>query len=175
MLAGNPPLVFRSRTSRLVLLGMGCGIFVAVSLFLLSRGLVLPALAGLVFFGGGGAWGLGTLLRSRNILTLEPAGVRPMKGGLIPWRDVEGFGAGTTPGGPSGVAVLGMRMTDYDAYIASLTPTRTRLALPHDSMSSILAYTRELTGWDLTWSALVLDRSLDDAVAAAEAYRIDAS
>ncbi len=174
MLAENPPLVFRSRTSRLVLLGVICGGFVAGSLYLLSRGVVVPAVLGLVFFGGGGALALGTYLRSRNILTLEPAGVRPRTGGLIPWRDVEGFGAGTTPGGPSGVAVLGLRMTDYDAYIASLTPAQTRWAVPHDSMGT-LAFTREATGWDLTWPALLLDRPLDDAVAAAEAYRIAAS
>jgi len=60
------------------------------------------------------------LLNRKPLYELTPDGFRPARGGTVPWRDIEyiGDGAITTAGRPIGV--VGIRLSDYEAYARSV-------------------------------------------------------
>lgn len=115
---------------KLLAVVLGCALFVGVLLYVLGSAPtpveVVVAVVGVAFFGLGGMWALARQLGTGHSLVLTPEGLRPVAGGLVPWQDIERVGVGTIA---RATTVIGLRLTSYDAYIASLSPTQVRRAL----------------------------------------------
>ncbi|HET6742775.1 MAG TPA: hypothetical protein VFH76_27735 [Kribbella sp.] len=108
--------------------------------------LVIFGLAAVVF--GRRLWADWTLFQ------LTPEGLRPHTGGIVPWRDVEVAGVGA---GPRSLAVVGVRLSDYTAYVRSLPADRAQW-----KWAAIWTTTRivsrptpaDLAGMSMNWALL---------------------
>jgi hypothetical protein len=176
---------------------LGALVFTALGVWLIISGGLMETVAGLllvVFFGGGTV--LATLVVARRglvMLTLTPAGIE-VRGGLVPWGDIEAIGVAR-----ANTDLLGIRLSRYDRYLASMTPSdradderylrwffrplaavtmvlgRRRLlggfVREVSSLESGLRWSRQATGWDMTFSPTALDRPLDQFIDFIEDYR----
>jgi hypothetical protein len=158
-------------------------LFVASGLFVMVRGGpdVMSVLQTL-FFAGVAAIGVRTLRRGRR-LRLDRAGVWPAVGGLVPWADVEELAAEDD--------VLVLRLRDHEAFLGSLGPRALARLAPllvvrgpgevqegtgggdRRAAAAELARRRRVGGAEFRWEAEVLDRPLEEIVAAARRLAAD--
>jgi hypothetical protein len=196
-------VTFAPSKSKLALTIAGCLAFTAIAVFLLvsgpTVGEALGAVLCIVFFGGGGVLFVAKLTRTTTTLTLTPAGLHPMSGGLVPWDDYDGVGLGRV----SGALIIGIRLRSYDAFIASLTPTQIMRAahagragklfgavtkpligrsnpgtaslanIPEgtEGMAGLLAWSRDTSGYELSFSSLLFDRPAAQVIQAIADYQ----
>jgi len=196
-------VTFAPSKSKIALTVAGCIAFTAVGIFMLVSGpTVVEAIAAvlcIVFFGGGGAFAVVKLARTKTALTLTPAGLYPMSGGLVPWDDYAGVGLGRV----SGALIIGIQLRSYDAYIASLTPAQAAVAMrvgkagkmfgavakpalgrshagaaslaniPSENagLAGLLAWSRETSGYELSFSPVMFDRPAPQVVQAIADYQ----
>lgn len=145
-----------------------------------------------IFFGGGMAYAMLVSARRRFVsFTLTPLGIE-VNGGLVPWEDVEAVGVVK-----ASTKLLGIRLTSYDRYLASMTPAARIGTEPHmrwflrpiaaidgllpgagltnsvrtaSSLERGLRWNRRNFGWDLTFSPIMIDRPLVRFVAFVDDY-----
>jgi hypothetical protein len=95
-----------------------CAVFAVISVWMIATGQVLGGLACLIIFGGGGILFYLTRMRDpKPTFELSPAGLLPIGGGVVPWRDIEGVGVGQLARLGQ---VVGVRLSDYTAYVQSI-------------------------------------------------------
>lgn len=112
------PYVLRTSAKRLWWVYLILGLTTVTGLWLASRGIGSGWLVAGVTGGIGIA--LFLLLHGRVMLTADVEGVRPGKHGVIPWRDIESIGAFVKWTGTTRQNWVGIRLTSYDALLASL-------------------------------------------------------
>lgn len=184
---------------RLWLLGtalVGALGFSALGLAMVVYGDPFAIVFGLVtvlFFGGGMTFAMLLSARRRFVsITLTPLGIE-VNGGLVPWEDVAAVGVVK-----ASTKLLGIRLTSYDRYLASMTSAAqigseehvrwfsrpvaaidgllpgaglAKYARTASSLERGLRWNRRNFGWDLTFSPVMLDRPLISFVAFVEDYR----
>ena len=143
-----PVINFTSSKLKLALVSAGCGLFAAGGFFVLASGPAPSdafwAVITILFFGVGGLWMLVKLRRVKAVLVLTPDGIHPVSGGLIPWADVEAVGTCRV----SGTKLVGIRLSRYNSYIASLTPQQVSLALHTGKAARMFGVVAPLMGPD---------------------------
>ena len=156
-----PTVAIRSSARRLVVLGVICAAFTLLGVVLLTAGPVGIVVGGLaiLFFGVFGAVALARLSRMRDVIVLRPDGILLPPLGLIAWKDFDAAGTGEA----SGVPVLGVNVGDVSEYLVS-SPLRGKLG-------AAMMWSRDQTGWDLTWPSSLLTGSLEEHAATINEYR----
>ena len=186
----------RPKLWRLGAIVVGALGFSAAGVAMIIYGGLFEFVIGLVavfFFGGGMVLTMLALARRRFVtLTLTPIGIEA-NGGLAPWEDIEAVGVMKQP-----TKLFGIRLTSYDRYLASMSSTDRGMAERHmrwffrpiaavtgliggagllgyarnvSSLEQSLRWNRTTSGWDLTFSPLMLDRRLPAFVTFVEEYR----
>lgn len=99
-----------------------CIIFTLIGFAMLCSGdEIVGGLMAILFFGGGGAYAIPTLLRRRVPMTLTAEGIAqryPQGSAFIPWADVEQIGLMSI----YSTELVGLRLKSYERYLGSITP-----------------------------------------------------
>jgi hypothetical protein len=171
-----------------------CGVFAVFAVWMIVGGQILVGLVGLIFFGGlGVSVYVSRLLNPKPLFELTPAGLRPLSGGVVPWKDIEDVAVGVLPraGG-----VVGLRLSDYTAYIQSAPTKMPRwkkmdawtaarlmprqldtadLSRPQKNLVALLLWNRKKTGGlDITWLHRLFSETPESIVSQILTYRANA-
>ena len=102
---------------------IGCTAFTVGGFWMLLSGEeMLAGLLCVVFFGGGGIYGVPEMLRRRVTMVLTPEGIeqRYVEGNAyIPWADVESVGIVSV----AASKMVGIRLKTYDHYLDRMSPS----------------------------------------------------
>jgi hypothetical protein len=160
---------------------------------------VVGAVLCIVFFGGGTVAFIVKLSRTTTALVLSPQGLHPMSGGLVPWEDYEGVGLGRvsgtlvigirlrsydsyiaslTPEQATVAARAGTVARLFGAATRSLTgrghagsASLAKIPSSKEGLAGLLAWTRQTSGYDLTFSPMMFDRPAIQVVQAIAEYQ----
>lgn len=91
------------------------------------------------------------LRRGWTLFQLTPEGLRPYTGGIVPWRDIETVGAGV---GPRSMAVVGIRLSDYTAYIRSVPAGKAQWKWAATTRLVFRPSQTDLAGLPMNWALL---------------------
>lgn len=117
-----------------ILVAILCIIFTLIGFAMLCSGEeIFGGLMAILFFGGGGAYAVPTLLRRRVPMTLTPEGIAqryPQGTAFIPWADIEQIGLMSI----YSTELVGIRLKSYNRYLGSISPdlaAHIKKNLPH--------------------------------------------
>jgi hypothetical protein len=197
------PAPLPTSKSKIVLVAISCAIFSILSLIFIPANPVMGIL-GFLLFGVAGFFAVRRHLANPAGLTLRDDGIHIGTGGVVPWGDLEVVRVARVPGGPLGTKVIAARLSSYEHYVHSLSASEVALLMrtarvgrvagfalaaanptepgdgltiagvPQDGVSSILAWSRAKSGFDLMWSPLLFVGRAKDVAARIETYRVAA-
>ena len=195
-----PRLEIRPPTKRnIILLTIGCSIFVIAGLLLITTGDVKSIFVGLLsitFFGGIGLVGIPKLSRRSISVVLTHDNLQqitPFGTSIVPWQDVESIGVAKI----HRHKMVGIRLITYDNYIKNTSPElaeSTNKKLPYlkvlafgtsllgssagnmkslgqvGNLVELMLWNRQNCGYDIYFSWMDIDRSVSDFVQLLEQF-----
>jgi hypothetical protein len=162
-------------------------------------GEIIGAVLCIALFGGGGVLFVAKLARTTETLTLTPSGLHPSSGGIVPWDDYDGVGLGRVSG--TLIIGIRLRsydsyiasLTPAQAKLAAQAGkagklfgavTRPVIGRTHpgtaalanipsgeEGLAGLLAWSRETTGYDLSFSPMLFDRPAEQVMQAIANYQ----
>jgi hypothetical protein len=129
-------LVLRNSKKRNVLLLLGCGVFVAMGIFIVlkdhSSKAQMVGWANILFFGLGMVVACFALADTRPRITIDEHGItdRTLKVGLIEWADI----TGATVYSINATKFIGLDLVDEEKYLSRIPNWQTKMAAANEML-----------------------------------------
>ena len=155
----SPPVTIVTPRGKLVALAIVCAVFAVMGAIVLivdptATLNLIVGVGALAFFGLGGGLSVVSQWRRSTVLVADDDGIHVRGSGTVAWAEVDRIGADAT--------TLGLRLRHPAAFAEQASA---------ENSADALRARRAATGWDLTWTAPLLDRPPRDAASALQARR----